>query len=142
MIVPDGVRRLLARHEAMFSTGDAGELASDYRNPVAVFLPGGLRVEETPADTTATLRHLQVMARARGMVRVRPTVLGLRALRPDRPVVAVTWVFLDAQGHELARNRLRYFLAQQPDGRLLIEMLEYERTAFDGDGDAWPTRRS
>jgi len=141
MIVPEGVRLLIARHEDLFSAGDAGDLAADYRNPVAVFLPDGLRVEETPVDTAATLRSLQVVARKRGMVRVRALVLGLRAVRPDRPAVTVSWRFLDAAGHELARNRLKYFCAVQPDGRYLIEMLEYERAAFDGDGDAWPARR-
>ncbi|MCU0907127.1 MAG: hypothetical protein MUF73_06685 [Rhodobacteraceae bacterium] len=140
MILPDGVRQLLARHEGVFSTGDAGDLAVDYRNPVAVFLPGGLRVEETPEVTRAVLRRLQAMARAQGVVRVRPLLVGVRAVRPDRPVVAVSWQFLDAQGREVARNRLSYFCAQQPDGRLMIEMLEYERTAFEGDGAAWPPR--
>jgi hypothetical protein len=140
MIVPDGVRLVLARHETVFVTGDAGELADGYRHPVAVFLPGGLRVEATPADTQAVLRRLQGIARARGMVRLRPTVVGLRALRPDRPAVTVSWQFLDAAGQELARNRVRYFFARQPDGRFLIEMLEYELTAFDGDGAAWPPK--
>jgi hypothetical protein len=142
MIVPDGVSRLLERHEAVFSRGDAGELARDYRNPVAVFLPGGLRVEETSADTMATLRRLQAIARERGMVRVRPLVLGLRTVRPHRPAVTVSWQFLDGQDREIARSRLRYFFAGQRDGRFLIEMLEYERVAFDVDGDAWTPKRT
>lgn len=141
MIVPEGVRMLIARHETRFSAGDAGELATDYRNPVAVFLPDGLRVEETPDHTAETLRRLQAMARERGMDSVRALILGLRAVRPDRPAVTVSWRFLDVAGREIARNRLRYFCVLQPDGRYLIEMLEYERTAFEGDGVAWPPRR-
>lgn len=135
MVVPDGVRKMLARHEGTFSTGDAGDLAADYRNPVAVFLPEGLRVEETAADTVAVLRRLQATARLNGVVRVTHAITELRAVRPDRPAVTVVWRFLDKTGQELARSRVRYFLAQTADGGFLIEMLEYERTGFDGEGD-------
>lgn len=142
MLVPDGVSRMLARHEVVFSSGDAGNLGADYRNPVAVFLPEGLRVEETVEDTVAVLRRLQGAARQHGVVRFVHGIADVRMVRPDRPAVLVDWQFLDRAEREIARSRVRYFCAQQSDGRFLIEMLEYERTAFVGDGQAWPPKRS
>jgi hypothetical protein len=138
MILPDGVRELFARHERMFVAGSAADLAADYRNPVAVFLPDGLRVERTPADTIAVLERLQTVARDNGVVAVRHAVADLRAMRPDRPAVTVAWTFLGARRIAVARSRVRYFLSRQVDGRFLIEMLEYEAIGFTEDHRAWP----
>ncbi len=137
MILPDGVREMLARHEKVFPTRDVASLAADYRNPVAVFLPDGLRVEKTPEDTAATLRRLRQVALDHGTVSVRFQVLGIGEVRPDRPSVLVSWTFLGADGAVRGRSRVRYFMARQPDGGLLIEMLEYEATAFAEDRSGW-----
>lgn len=130
MIVPDAVRELLSRHEALFPTGSIAELATDYLNPVAVFLPDGLRVEHTTADTVAAVCRLQEVARAAGMVSVHHAILGARAIRAGRVTLLVGWDFRDVTGNSIAESRVKYFLARQSSGAYMIEMLEIEQHAF------------
>lgn len=130
MTVPEAVRELLSRHEALFLTGAVAELASDYLNPVAVFLPGGLRVEPTTADTVAALYRLQALATMSGAASVRHAVLAVGPIRAGRLSVLVGWDFHDGSLAVIAQSCVRYFLACQPDGAYLIEMLEYEKHAF------------
>ncbi len=141
MIVPEAVRELLARHEALFLTGTIVELASDYRNPVAVFLPDGLRVEQTAADTLAALCRLQALAVTAGAVSAQHSILSVSPVRAGRVSVLVGWDFRDARLALIAQSRVRYFLAVQPDGTYLIEMLEYEQHAFP-DKDPFVLRRT
>lgn len=130
------VRALLAQHEALFPNGDVARLAANYRNPVAVFLPSGLRVEQTLADTVMALRRLWDVARGSGATKVRHRILALRGSTPGRMVALVEWTYLDAGESTVGVSRLRYFLARQNDGSLRIEMLEYELHAFpDAAGD-------
>lgn len=129
-MVPSAVRNVLSQHEALFPDGPLALLAMNFAHPLAVYLPEGLRIEHTVADTIAALGRQQAVAREAGMRSVRHTILTATQVRPGRFTVLVQWDFLNLDQSCIADNWVRYFLSRQADGAYLIEMVEYIRRAF------------
>jgi hypothetical protein len=113
-----------------FATGDLEAMASRHALALAVYRPDGLHVRMTREDLLAALRRQRGLALAAGMARIRATVLLLEDMRDGRLPLMIEWSFLDGDGREIARNRMRHYCRRGPDGRLMVEMVEILRIGF------------
>lgn len=113
-----------------FATGDLEGLAEHHAVPLVVYLPGGLRIRMTRDEISAALGRRRKAAQAAGMADIKVSVCEILEARRGRLPIQLEWSYLDGSGHEIGRNRMRHYCRREPDGRLLIEMVEIIRLAF------------
>lgn len=113
-----------------FVSGDVSAIAAQHVVPLAVYMPDGLEVRITRDELTAVIARRQALAVQAGMVGIRCLVLTVDAMENGRLPLTCDWIFLDSQGRQITRNRMRYFCRRKPGGDLLIEMVEMVRLGF------------
>jgi hypothetical protein len=113
-----------------FASGDLEALAARHALALVVYRPQDVSVRLTREDLVAALRRRRAPAVAAGMTRIRATVLVIDAMCNGRLPLMIEWSFLDAQGKEIARNRMRHYCRRGADGQLIVEMVEILRWGF------------
>ena len=113
-----------------FVSGDVEAIAARHITPLAVYLPDGLHVRMTRAEVSAVISRRRDLAVAAGMAGIRSIVAVIDVLENGRLPLTCEWIFLDRNGRQIARNRMRFYCSRNPEGELLIEMVEMVRLGF------------
>ena len=116
-----------------FVVGDVETIAALHVVPLAVYMPDGLEVRMTRAELAAVIaqrRALALEAGMAGMAGIRSIVLVIDAMENGRLPLTCEWIFLDGDGRQITRNRMRLYCRRSAEGVLLIEMVEMVRLGF------------
>lgn len=113
-----------------FVVGDVETIAARHVVPLAVYLPDGLEVRMTRAELAAVIAQRRALALEAGMAGIRSIVLVVDAMENGRLPLTCEWIFLDREGRQLTRNRMRFYCRRSTHGDLLIEMVEMVRLGF------------
>ena len=118
------IQDFLSRHARLFQEGRLAELAEHYTHPLAVFRDGKIQLRQSPRETTSVLFEQQANVLQLGTKRLSFRYAEGNEAETGRFPVLVEWVMLAANGQEITRVPVRYYLARHSDGLLKIEMLE------------------
>jgi hypothetical protein len=113
-----------------FVIGDVETIAARHVVPLAVYMPDGLEVRMTRAELASVIAQRRALALEAGMAGIRSIVLVVDAMENGRLPLTCEWVFLDRNGRQITRNRMRLYCRRSPEGDLLIEMVEMVRFGF------------
>jgi hypothetical protein len=113
-----------------FVVGDVKAIAARHVVPLAVYLPDGLEVRMTQAELASVIARRRALAIEAGMAGIRSIVLVVDAMENGRLPLTCEWIFLDGDGRQITRNRMRLYCRRSPEGVLLIEMVEMVRLGF------------
>ena len=113
-----------------FVSGDLEAMARRHALPLAVYLPDRIRVSLTRDDLLSALGRRRALAVDAGTTSIRVTALVIDALNDERLTLLVEWSFLDVDGRQIASNRMRHYCRRDPEGGLLVEMVEFLRLGF------------
>lgn len=108
-----------------FYSGDHVWLSGIYIYPLVVYVEGEIFLERTPEETLAALFERREVALRAGTHTIEAQLLEIGSDDAGRFPVRVDWMFLDADGRVVTRNRLRYFCRFDGEGHPRIEILEF-----------------
>lgn len=117
--------------------GQFDVMARSYGVPLVVIMPTGERdVSLLPsrAAVAAFFRTKFEGLEEAGIDYLRAMVSEVETVSERRHAATVTWYYVDGNGARQGETRARYFLGRRSGG-LTVEMIEFERLAFDAIAD-------
>lgn len=124
------VEELCQTLASAFADGRLEFLSDNYVYPLAVYSPGGVRVEMTPEETADTIFARRTRALKAGMRSVRVRIDEIAEMHGGRIPIRLSWDFLDAEGRRIGTSSMRYYCRRFADGTLRVEMIEFTEQAF------------
>lgn len=124
MVQEETINALFEQHAHKFWEQKFNELSKTlYRHPLPVYAHGRISVRRTASETAAALFAQRQIAVQRGMHGIRAGEIAWNCVDIRLPV-AVTWLFLGADGRPSGDLQIRYYMRQDTDG-LRIEIAEH-----------------
>ncbi len=108
-----------------------------YAYPLALYIPGGMSIEASKAQTIAALTARRGMAVAHGATSIAASISHIDRSRSGRIVLDVMWTYLAEGGLPLDHTDLRYYCIADHPKPLKIELIEIGRFAFEESFENW-----
>ena len=135
--MPLALQSFFDQQALAYGEGRIDDIVAVYDVPLAVYNGSEILLRQTPADVHALISSMMEVAARYGTERLVPEIRGTRGIEGGRLPVTVEWHYLDAMDAEITSSVATYYCRLRKNGRVIIEMVEYQKPAFpDSMGNA------
>lgn len=119
------VREFFEEQGELYTAARIDDLAAFCAFPLRFFTDDGIILAKDAEMYHDILASYLSRIMANGRIRFQCEVIGIGKKENGRFAVRLDWLHIEEDGNLRGKSKLRYFLADRPQGGFLIEIIEY-----------------